>query len=258
MIDTHSHIYSEEFDDDREVVVERARMAGVKRILMPSENLESQARVDAAACQFSDICLPMIGLHPENVKEGYSAELAELRSRLYDTDRYIAIGEIGMDLYWDKTFKLEQQRALDEQAQWAMDLGLPLMLHTREAYPELHEVLSPYKNELTGVFHCFSGTVSEAQELLSYPGFMLGVGGILTFKKSTLAGVLSENVPLERIVLETDSPYLAPVPMRGKRNESSFIVHTAERLAECYDTTFDEIDRITTENAIKIFGEKIA
>lgn len=257
MIDTHSHIYSEEFDSDRDFVIDRARRAGIKKILLPSENLESQARVDAAAKLYSDICLPMTGLHPENVKQGYAAELAELRSRLYDTDSYIAIGEIGMDLYWDKTFKLEQQHALDEQAQWAMDLGLPLMIHTREAYPELHEVLSPYKKELTGVFHCFSGTVSEAQELLSYPGFMLGIGGILTFKKSTLAGVLSQNVPLGRIVLETDSPYLAPVPMRGKRNESSFLVHTAERLSACYDTSLAEIDKITTENAIKIFGDKI-
>ena len=174
--------------------------------------------------------------------------------RLLDGEHpYIAIGEVGMDLYWDKTYLKEQQRVFDEQIQWALEYQLPLVIHCREAFPELFEVLKPYKDtELSGVFHSFTGTQDEADELMEYTRFMIGVNGVVTFKKSSLPGIL-QSIPLNRLVLETDSPYLAPTPYRGKRNESSYIVKVAEKLAELYEMGLEDIKRQTLQNALKVF-----
>ena len=206
-------------------------------------------------CQaYPDYCFPMIGFHPTSV-EGPDAiyKVREMKKHLVEGHPYIAVGEVGLDLYWDKTWLKEQQLILDEQIQWALEWNLPLVIHCREAFPELFQVLEPYKHtELTGVFHSFTGTVDEARELMDYSRFMIGINGVVTFKKSTLPEVLQE-VPLTKLVLETDSPYLAPVPFRGKRNETSYVKRVAVKLAELYGREIGEVERQTTENALKVF-----
>ena len=195
----------------------------------------------------------MIGFHPTSVDADSAPRIRNMKKRLSGEHPYIAIGEVGMDLYWDKTYLKEQQKALDEQIQWALEYRLPLVLHCREAFPELFEVLAPYKNtELNGIFHSFTGTSEEAEQVLEYSRFVFGINGVVTFKKSTLPEILT-RIPLDRIVLETDSPYLAPVPFRGKRNESSYIKNVAMKLAEIYGMDFEKVDRITTDNALKVF-----
>ena len=252
MIDTHSHLYDKIFDVDRSDVMARAKAAGVEKIFLPNEDETTLGSLLHVCEEYPDYCYPMLGFHPECVDAGYRERLLPMKSFL-STHSFIAIGEVGMDLYWDKTYKKEQQEALDIQVQWAMEYELPVMIHCRNAFPELFEVLSPYQKQLTGVFHCFDGTEEDAAASLEYEGFMLGVNGIVTFKKSTLPQVLLSSVPLNRIVLETDSPYLAPVPFRGKRNESSFVRSVAEKLAAIYRCDLSEIDVITTKNAIKVF-----
>ena len=254
MIDTHSHIFSEEFQDDLPEVIARAREVGVEKIFMPNiDDTSLHAMLDVAN-RYPDYCYPMLGFHPTSV-EGPEAiyKVREMKGRLVSGHPYIAIGEVGVDLYWDKTWLKEQQQVLDEQIQWALEWDLPLVIHCREAFPELFQVLEPYKNTpLSGVFHSFTGTADEACQLMDYPRFMVGVNGVVTFKKSTLPEALRE-VPLSRVVLETDSPYLAPVPFRGKRNETSYVKRVAIKLAELYDTEIGEVERQTTENALKVF-----
>ena len=254
MIDTHSHIFSEEFQDDLPEVIARAREVGVEKIFMPNiDDTSLQAMLNVAG-RYPDYCYPMLGFHPTSV-EGPEAiyKVREMKGCLVSGHPYIAIGEVGVDLYWDKTWLKEQQQVLDEQIQWALEWDLPLVIHCREAFPELFQVLEPYKNTpLSGVFHSFTGTADEACRLMDYPRFMVGVNGVVTFKKSTLPEALRE-VPLSRVVLETDSPYLAPVPFRGKRNEASYVKRVAIRLAELYDTEIGEVERQTTENALKLF-----
>ena len=254
MIDTHSHIFSEEFKEDLPEVIARAKEIGVEKIFMPNiddTSVEDMLRV----CQaYPGYCFPMIGFHPTSV-EGPDTiyKVKEMKKRLVEGHPYIAIGEVGLDLYWDKTWLKEQQQILDEQIQWALEWKLPLVIHCREAFPELFQVLEPYKHtELTGVFHSFTGTVDEARELMDYSRFMVGINGVVTFKKSTLPEALKE-VPLNKLVLETDSPYLAPVPFRGKRNETSYVKRVAVKLAELYGTEIGEVERQTTENALKVF-----
>jgi TatD DNase family protein len=254
MIDTHSHIFSEEFKEDLPEVIARAKEIGVEKIFMP--NIDDASVEDMlGVCQaYSGYCFPMIGFHPTSV-EGPNAiyKVKEMKQRLVEGHPYIAIGEVGLDLYWDKTWLKEQQQILDEQIQWALEWKLPLVIHCREAFPELFQVLESYKHtELTGVFHSFTGTVDEARELMDYSRFMIGVNGVVTFKKSTLPEALKE-VPLTKLVLETDSPYLAPVPFRGKRNETSYVKRVAMKLAELYGTEIGEVERQTTENALKVF-----
>jgi TatD DNase family protein len=254
MIDTHSHIFSEEFDADLPEVVARAREVGVEKIFMP--NIDDTSVEDMLnVCQaYPDYCFPMIGFHPTSV-EGPDAiyKVREMKKHLVEGHPYIAVGEVGLDLYWDKAWLKEQQLILDEQIQWALEWNLPLVIHCREAFPELFQVLEPYKHtELTGVFHSFTGTVDEARELMDYSRFMIGINGVVTFKKSTLPEVLQE-VPLTKLVLETDSPYLAPVPFRGKRNETSYVKRVAVKLAELYGREIGEVERQTTENALKVF-----
>ena len=254
MIDTHSHIFSEEFQDDLPEVIARAREVGVEKIFMPNiDDTSLHAMLDVAS-RYPDYCYPMLGFHPTSV-EGPEAiyKVREMKGCLVSGHPYIAIGEVGVDLYWDKTWLKEQQQVLDEQIQWALEWDLPLVIHCREAFPELFQVLEPYKNTpLSGVFHSFTGTADEACQLMDYPRFMVGVNGVVTFKKSTLPEALRE-VPLSRVVLETDSPYLAPVPFRGKRNETSYVKRVAIKLAELYDTEIGEVERQTTENALKVF-----
>ena len=254
MIDTHSHIFSEEFKEDLSEVIARAKEIGVEKIFMP--NIDDTSVEDMLnVCQaYPDYCFPMIGFHPTSV-EGPDAiyKVKEMKKRLVEGHPYIAVGEVGIDLYWDKTWLKEQQLILDEQIQWALEWNLPLVIHCREAFPELFQVLEPYKHtELTGVFHSFTGTVDEARELMDYSRFMIGINGVVTFKKSTLPEVLQE-VPLTKLVLETDSPYLAPVPFRGKRNETSYVKRVAVKLAELYGMEIGEVERQTTENALKVF-----
>jgi len=254
MIDTHSHIFSEEFKEDLPEVIARAKEIGVEKIFMPNiddTSLEDMLNVCRA---YPGYCFPMVGFHPTSV-EGPDAiyKVKEMKKRLVEGHPYIAVGEVGLDLYWDKTWLKEQQLILDEQIQWALEWNLPLVIHCREAFPELFQVLEPYKHTaLTGVFHSFTGTVDEVRELMDYSRFLIGINGVVTFKKSTLPEALKE-VPLTRLVLETDSPYLAPVPFRGKRNESSYVKRVAVRLAELYGMEIGEVERQTTENALKVF-----
>lgn len=253
MIDTHSHLFTEEFADDLPQVIERAKAAGVSRVFMPNIDDTTVDSLLHVCATYKDYCYPMLGFHPTSVDGGYRQRMLPMKALLAEGHPYIAIGEVGMDLYWDKTYLKEQQAALDEQIHWALEYDLPLVLHCREAFPELFEVLSPYKNTtLGGVFHSFTGTAEEAGALMDYANFKIGINGVVTFKKSTLPEIL-KDVPLEKIVLETDSPYLAPVPQRGKRNESSYVKEVARKLAEVYGVSAAEIDAVTTHNALKVF-----
>lgn len=253
MIDTHSHLFVEEFESDLAEVVERTRLAGVTKVLMPNiDDMTVDAMLKVCA-EYPGYCFPMLGFHPTSVDTDYVSRLQRVKERLTPSHPYVAIGEVGMDLYWEQTFVKEQQRVLDEQVQWALDYDLPLVIHCRDAFPELFQVLEPYKGtSLSGVFHSFTGTITEAEEVLSYSRFMLGVNGVVTFKKSHLPDLL-RHISLDRLVLETDSPYLAPVPFRGKRNESSYIKNVACKLAEIYKMDLEAIIEVTTKNALKVF-----
>lgn len=255
MIDTHSHIYGPEFDEDREQVILRAREAGVEMVLLPNINAETIAPMLALCEEYPGYCYPMMGLHPEDVRDDYRQVLDSMWQCLQAPKHpYIAIGEVGLDFYWDETYRQQQLDAFEQQVCWARDLNLPLVIHSRKSHHELVEVMERHRSEgLRGIFHCFGGTLEEAHELLSFPGFVLGIGGVLTYKKSSLPDVLRE-VPLDRVVVETDAPYLAPVPHRGKRNESAYVAHTLRRLAEVYQITPSEVDKVTTETAKYVFG----
>lgn len=203
---------------------------------------------------YKEFCFPMIGLHPTSVNENYKKELDIVAGQLASSNGYVAIGEIGLDLYWDKTFLREQLLAFEKQVEWALEYHLPIVIHTREAFDYIYKVLQPYKETgLTGIFHSFTGTSEEAAKLLGFPGFMIGINGVVTFKKSQLPEVL-KDVPLARIVLETDSPYLTPVPNRGKRNESARLKDTLIKVAEIYRESPEVVAEATSENALKVFG----
>ncbi len=253
MIDTHSHIFEPDFADDLPEVIARAKEIGVEKIFMPNIDDTSVDAMLGVCSQYPGYCFPMLGFHPTSVYADAMPKVKEMKKRLTEGHPYIAIGEVGLDLYWDKTYIKEQQMVLEEQIQWALEWELPLVIHCREAFPELFDVLKPYKEtKLTGVFHSFTGTVNEAMELLDYSRFMVGINGVVTFKKSTLPEAL-KVLPLERLVLETDSPYLAPVPFRGKRNESSYVKRVAVKLAELYGVEIGEVERQTTANALIVF-----
>lgn len=259
MIDTHTHIDGEEFNEDRAQAVLRAKEAGVEKIFVPAIDLKSTKTILRICKEFPGYAYPMIGLHPEEVKADWKEQLAKMKDILArENHQFIAIGEIGLDFYWSREFEKEQLQAFEAQVEWAIEYNLPLMIHCRKAQNELVAILKRYENQLLrgGVFHCFTGNAIEAEQLLSFKRFVLGIGGVLTFKKSHLPEVLPSVVPLERIVLETDSPYMAPVPMRGKRNESAFVPYVLKKLAECYDVTEKDVDSITTETAMRLFGMK--
>jgi len=255
MIDTHSHIYGSEFDEDREHVVQRARQAGVECILLPNINEASIVPMLSLCQSYPDYCYPMMGLHPEDVADEYLQVLERMEERLKAPSHpYIAVGEVGLDFYWDASRAAQQIDAFTRQIEWAVRYRLPLVIHSRNAQAQLVQALRPYASEgLTGVFHCFGGTVEEAQELLTFEGFVLGIGGVSTFKKSSLPEVL-QTVPLQRVVLETDAPYLAPVPYRGKRNESAYVAEVMLKVADIYNVSPAEVENVTNANVMHVFS----
>ena len=250
-IDTHTHVYLEQFDNDRTAAIDRAMKAGVRLQLMPNVDSETIDGLMAAAIDFPGVCLPMMALHPTSVRAGFEKEMEVVEYWLGKGD-FCAVGETGMDLYWDKTFVEEQKQILRRHIGLSLQYELPLVLHSRKSLNEIFEVLRDYRGSgLTGVFHCFPGSVQDAERALEY-GFYLGIGGVVTYKNSTLARVV-EAVGLEHIVLETDAPYLPPVPHRGKRNESAYIPFIAEKVAACTGARVEQVAAVTTENAKKLF-----
>ena len=250
--DTHTHLYSEEFDIDRTEMMERAMKLGVTRFFVPAIDASYSEKMEALALQFPEAVFLMAGLHPTHVKENYEAELAHVTQQL-TTKKVYAVGEIGIDLYWDKTFLKEQQFVFKQQIQLAKQYKLPIVIHCRDAFEEVFEVLESEKgDDLFGIFHCFSGTYEQALQAISFK-MKLGIGGVVTFKNGKIDQFL-DQIGLEHLVLETDAPYLAPVPHRGKRNESSYTVLVAEKLAAIYNVSVSEIARITTENSKIVFG----
>ena len=252
-IDTHTHIDGEEFKDDLDEVIARAKEAGAIQLLCPGINYDSIATMKAVCERFPDFIRPMLGLHPEDVKEDYKEVLDKMHQEI-PNGNYIAIGEVGLDYYWSREFEKEQLDAFEQQVQWSVETQLPLMIHCRKAQNEMVKIIRRYEKELPGgVFHCFTGNQHEATELLQFDKFVLGIGGVSTFKKSHLAEDLATVVPLERIVLETDAPYMAPAPHRGERNESSFIPFIIEKLALAYGTSNEALADITTVTAKRVF-----
>lgn len=253
-IDTHTHLYSEQFNEDRTEMIQRAIAAGVERLFLPNIDLESIEGMHALENQFPGQCFAMMGLHPCSVDANWEQELTEMESQL-NARPYVAIGEIGIDLYWDKTFVNEQKEAFRTQIRWAKERALPIVIHARDSFPEIYEVLDQENDErLMGIFHCFTGNLDDVAKIRSYGGFVFGIGGVVTYKKSDLPEVLAQ-IPLDEVVLETDAPYLPPVPYRGKRNESAYLVHTAEKVAEVYGVSLKEIRERTTANALRIFKQ---
>ncbi len=253
MIDTHSHLDVEEFKDDLTDVIARAKEAGVEKVFIPAIDLNSCRSVLNVCNAYPGYAYPMFGLHPEEVKADYKKQLALIRT-VIDANKPIAIGEVGLDYYWSREFEREQLDAFRIQVEWSVETRLPLMIHCRKAQNEMINLLRQYKKDLPGgVFHCFTGNEKEAEQLLQFDRFVLGIGGVSTFKKSPLPVVLPKSVPLDRIVLETDSPYMAPTPMRGKRNESAFVRYVMLCLAEAYGVTPEEMEQATNKNVNRIF-----
>ena len=251
MIDTHSHIYGPEFDEDRDEVINNALQAGIEKIFLPNINAESISRMFAVASRYPGVCYPMIGLHPEDVKDDWQSVLEDMHQYL---PKVVAVGETGLDFYWDSTYKKEQIEALEHQISWAKEYDLPLVIHMRKAEQELFEVMDRHKSDdLRGIFHCFSGSKETAQRMLAYEGFVLGIGGVLTFKNCRLSETL-KYVPIDRIVLEADAPYLAPVPHRGKRNEPAYVHHVAQFLSQIYNVTLEELNLVTNNRVKSIFN----
>jgi TatD DNase family protein len=250
--DTHTHLYSEQFDEDRKEMISRAKNAGITRFFIPAIDASyTQRMLDLEQENPNDVFL-MMGLHPTSIKENYKEELAHVKEWI-DKRNFIAIGEIGIDLYWDKSFLPQQQEAFRTQIKWAKEKKLPIVIHCRDAFDEIFEVLETEKGEdLRGIFHCFTGTLEQAKQAISY-NMKLGIGGVVTFKNGKIDKFLNQ-IDLKHIVLETDAPYLAPTPYRGKRNESSYITNVIDKLVVIYDLTFQEIAEITTQNSRDIFG----
>ena len=251
-VDTHCHLDGEEFDADREAVMQRAFETGVGKVFLPAIDLSTSRRILDLCRQYPDRLYPMIGLHPEEVRADWREQISAIKSCL--SPQVISIGEVGLDYYWSREFEQEQLEAFEEQVRWSVETRLPLMIHCRKAQNEMVNILKRYKDDLPGgVFHCFTGNTIEAQELLSFERFVLGIGGVLTFKKSKLPETLKEAVPLERIVLETDAPYMAPVPMRGQRNEPAFVAYVLRKLAEIYGVDEETVSAVTTANVERVF-----
>lgn len=270
IVDTHTHLAGEEFDEDRSEVILRAKEAGVGMVFLPAIDVKTSEAVLKLSHEYPGYAYPMVGLHPEEVKADWKEQLKKIEAILdehltavdglngikYKSD-YIAIGEIGLDFYWSREFEKEQLEAFEKQVEWSYETGLPLMIHCRKAQNEMLHILRKWKDKLPGgVFHCFTGNQQEAKELLEYDNFVLGIGGVSTFKSSHLREDLPAAVPLERIVLETDSPYMAPVPYRGKRNESAFVVQVMKTLATAYGVSEEEVAKVTNQNVERVFGVK--
>lgn len=270
IVDTHTHLDGEEFDEDRSEVILRAKEAGVGMVFLPAIDVKTSEAVLKLSHEYPGYAYPMVGLHPEEVKADWKEQLKKIEAILdehltavdglngikYKSD-YIAIGEIGLDFYWSREFEKEQLESFEKQVEWSYETGLPLMIHCRKAQNEMLHILRKWKDKLPGgVFHCFTGNQQEAKELLEYDNFVLGIGGVSTFKSSHLREDLPAAVPLERIVLETDSPYMAPVPYRGKRNESAFVVQVMKTLATAYGVSEEEVAKVTNQNVERVFGVK--
>lgn len=256
MIDTHSHIYSEEFDSDRAEVIARAKAAGITKIILPNVDSESLPRMLQLESEYPGYCFAAIGLHPTSVKENYAEELAIVKKEL-ERREYIAIGEIGIDLYWDKSFLKEQIQVFVQQIEWALEYNLPVIIHVRDSFRETMDVLEQFRGKgLEGVFHSFTGTIDQATEIIDFGGFYIGINGIVTFKNSGLDAVVQQIDP-RYLLLETDAPYLTPAPFRGKRNESEYLTLVATKLANTFNMNFNQLTKITTENAYKLFKKLI-
>tara|TARA_B100000886_G_scaffold53878_1_gene33112 strand:- start:111 stop:878 length:768 start_codon:yes stop_codon:yes gene_type:complete len=252
LTDTHSHLYDTKFVEDRKAMISRAFEENVQRIFIPNLDQHTVKGMMDIVNAHPQKCFPMMGLHPCHVKENYKQELAVLKMHL-DAGDFCAIGEIGMDLYWDKTFVEEQKIAFRTQIQWAKEKGLPIAIHCRDAFDEIFEILEDEKDDLLrGIFHCFTGTLEQAQRVIAL-NFYLGIGGVVTFKKVGLDAVV-QKIDLKHLVLETDSPYLTPSPNRGKRNESSYLIHIAQKVADLHGVSIAKVALVTTENSKRIFG----
>ena len=253
-IDTHAHTYDEAFLGDLDATISSAKEAGITKILMPNIDAESVEPMFSIQ-EKHPMCIPMMGLHPAYVKADWEKQLEKIERYLFaDPLRFCAIGEIGMDLYWDKTFLEEQKTVFTQQIQWAKKLDLPIAIHARDAFNEIFEILDKENDaSLKGVFHCFTGNTEQAQHIKNYGGFLLGIGGVLTYKNSELGKTLKEAASLEDLVLETDAPYLPPMPYRGKRNESAYMLEVAYKLVDLYQAPLEEVARITSLNATELF-----
>lgn len=255
LIDTHTHLYLNAFDDDREAMVERAIASGIKYMFMPNIDSSSIAGMHSLSDRFPEHCFPMMGLHPTSVKENFKEELKVVEKMLKE-NTYYGVGETGIDLYWDKSYYREQVEAFNRQIDLAMEYDLPLIIHARESFTEIFRVLENRDIKgLRGVFHCFTGNKEEAERAIGL-GFLLGIGGVLTYKKSGL-DILMEELGLDHIILETDAPFLPPVPHRGKRNESAYVLHVADKLAEILGIPVADVARVTTNNACELFNLNI-
>lgn len=255
LIDTHSHIYVEDFEPDFDEVILRAKNAGVKKILLPNIDSSSIPSLKRTVDKDRDLFLPMMGLHPTSIKDDWESQL-EIVEKELKSGNYIAVGEIGIDLYWDETYKENQKYVFEEQLKWSLEMNLPVSIHSRNAYKEVVECLEKIgKENLKGVFHSFGGSIEELKGLLTFPGFFIGINGVVTYKNSNLRDTL-KYCDINRIVLETDAPYLSPVPFRGKRNEPAYLKQIIAILAEIYALNDFEVSAITTKNALSLFDIK--
>jgi TatD DNase family protein len=252
LTDTHAHLYSSQFDEDRDAMMQRAIDAGIQRFFVPAIDSTYAEAMYTLEADYPDNIFLMMGLHPTHVKENYQEEL-EFVSQQLNTRSFYGIGEIGIDLYWDRSFLKQQQIAFKTQIEWAKERELPIVIHCRDSFDEIFDVLEDTKDDrLRGIFHCFTGTLEQGEKAISF-GMKLGIGGVVTFKNGKIDRFLHE-IGLEHIVLETDAPYLAPVPYRGKRNESSYLTNVLEKLSAIYQKDAEEIARITTQNSMDVFG----
>lgn len=255
IIDTHSHIYSHEFDLDRDELITRAKNIGISEILLPNVDLESINPLLNTVEKYPDFCYPMMGIHPTSISNDWIKDLDIIEKHLkYDKTKYIAVGEIGIDLYWDKTYQLEQIKAFETQLQWATELNLPASVHSRESYNEVIESINKFSNQnLRGVIHSFTGSQEDLNKIKKLESFYIGINGVVTYKNSNLREIL-KTFPIERIILETDAPYLPPVPYRGKRNEPAYLEFIIKELTEIYKLTPEKIAETTTKNARNLFN----
>ena len=253
LTDTHTHLYSEQFNEDIDNVIQNCIDKGITRLFLPNIDSSSIEAMMNLGTNYPNNCFPMMGLHPTSVGENYKEELA-IVAEWMAKHKFCAIGEIGIDLYWDKTFLKEQQEAFRFQIALAKKYDLPFVIHCRDSFEEIFKILDELNDDkMRGIFHCFTGTVEQANHIINYGSFKLGIGGVVTFKNSVLDKVV-EQIDLKHLVLETDAPYLAPTPYRGKRNESSYLLGIAEKVADIYNISLEEVAKITTKNSQDVFG----
>ncbi len=257
IIDTHTHLFVKEFDEDRNEVIERALASGIKKMIFPCITTSDIPILLELATKYPESCFPAVGLHPSDVKDDFNTEIEIIEENL-KTGKFIAVGETGIDLYWDKTFIDIQKKSFEKQVLLAKKYNLPIIIHVREAFNEVFEIIDKHNDEnLKGVFHSFTGDLEQAKKICGYGNFMIGINGIVTFKNSGLGKVV-EEISINKLILETDSPYLSPAPKRGRRNESSHLVHIAQKIADIKNISIEELQDNTNKNSIKLFGNKLA